>query len=150
MYCGSCSCFCVFLFWALFPNRDAGWFAYHAVFLCLFYLFIVLPNVSEETVSPTRARNMKDFENVSGDTRSSSLTNHVCCRGPGRPRRELYFLRGVEAGSRQSCGRCCLLGALSVRLFPTCAPGPCVPGQMRVLTGPAISSFGEFDVFLGS
>uniref|UniRef100_A0A8P0P903 CDK5 regulatory subunit-associated protein 2 n=1 Tax=Canis lupus familiaris TaxID=9615 RepID=A0A8P0P903_CANLF len=33
------------------------------LFSCLFSLFIVLPDVSEETVSPTRARNMKDFEN---------------------------------------------------------------------------------------
>ena len=49
------------------PSRSVGRFAYCDVFLCLFCFSIVLPNVSEEKVSPTRARNMKDFENVSRD-----------------------------------------------------------------------------------
>lgn len=39
------------------------------------FLSLVLPRVSEETVSPTRARNMKDFENVSAATGLSSQTD---------------------------------------------------------------------------
>lgn len=47
-------------------------------FLCVFNLSIVLPIMSEEKVSPTRARNMKDFENVSEDTNSLSLSKRSC------------------------------------------------------------------------
>ena len=82
-----------FLLWALQPSGDAG--DLYTVTFCLFYLFTVLPKVSEETVSPTRARNMKDFENVSGDTKFLSLKIHAHCHRLSRPRREPYFSTSV-------------------------------------------------------
>lgn len=83
----------LFLLWALFPNGGAGGLC--TVTFCLFYLFTVLPKVSEETVSPTRARNMKDFENVSGNTKFLSLKNLAHCHCLSRPGTEPHLLTSV-------------------------------------------------------
>lgn len=89
---GTLSATLLFLFWALSPSRNARQPKYPNDFPCLFCLPIVLPNVSEEKVSPTRARNMKDFENVSEDSKSSSCSKNSRLLPPcSQSRRELLL-----------------------------------------------------------
>ena len=131
------------------PCRGVGPFACCDVFPCLFCFFIVLPNVSEEKVSPTRARNMKDFENVSRDTVLASLTAHVCARYPADPQGAWVFEKH-SSRMRQSLEECWGLWALSGALWHSCTAGPLHTGQLRVLTASVICSLGEFGVFLAS
>ena len=97
---------------ATLPPWGVGRFARCDVFLCLFCFFIALPNVSEEKVSPTRARNMKDFENVSRDTELASLTAHVCARCPADPQGAWVFEKH-SSRTRQGLEECRGLWALS-------------------------------------
>ena len=84
-----------------------------------------LPNVSQEKVWPTRAWNMKDFENVSEETKSSS-SKKACLLPPCSQTRRELILENCLSHARGGGGGDIVLG-LSW-------PGPYMRGHLRVHT----------------
>lgn len=70
----------------------------------------VLPNVSEEKVWPTRAWNMKDFENVSEETRSSSSKKPCLLPPCSQTRRELFSENCCNARGKGGVDPCHVVG----------------------------------------
>lgn len=62
-----------------------------------------LPNVSQGKVWPTRAWNMKDFENVSEESKSSS-SKKLCLLPPGSQTRRELFLENCLSYARGGGG----------------------------------------------